>query len=515
MNHLPEYQNIVRETLDALEPLVQKYGGSDSPLDAKDAAALQAAYRKAQHHCTERLKTGLPKIMLYGLYNSGKSTLLNALMGEEVASVGDWPETHKVTPYQWQGYEILDTPGINAPTEHEKVSREALGECQVILFVLSAAGSFENKAIYEAMHDVVQRDKQLFIVLNDKAGAGLEADALAKAKQAVQRHLIDSGLDCEKAADFRLCLVNAQLALEGRLEGDERIVDESGIRELERLAAEEIKRVNGFAVVADLCAYLLETFKPFIDVLARLGDDKGTNPLQDYFAIREEYHNFCAELERKANEACADMPATLFSCFPKVEGEASPQQVTEDEIKSKINAVWKDYDETIHVLRQQEVTQYLDRLSAQLQTMLDALPEQECSTSSDSSEEKVREIWAHLCQHPQETPPDPVNIPGNEMCDKIEAAGALLGGGGIAALLKFIPIPPLLLPVLALVPLFRICFGKSDAELHNERVAAEAAAKRRAEEEHARNVALWRQELQNHCQDMTAHFLRAVKKNRL
>lgn len=33
------------------------------------------------------------KIMVYGVYNAGKSTLINAMAGEEVAEVGDVPVT--------------------------------------------------------------------------------------------------------------------------------------------------------------------------------------------------------------------------------------------------------------------------------------------------------------------------------------------------------------------------------------------------------------------------------------
>ena len=56
-----------------------------------------------------------PTLMFYGVYNAGKSTLLNAIMGQAVASVADIPETHQVTGYKWNGYELFDTPGINGP----------------------------------------------------------------------------------------------------------------------------------------------------------------------------------------------------------------------------------------------------------------------------------------------------------------------------------------------------------------------------------------------------------------
>jgi ribosome biogenesis GTPase A len=75
----------------------------------------------------DKLNNFRPALMVYGTYNSGKSTLLNALFGkEEMAKTGDSPETAEVYEYQYNGFTIYDTPGINAPIEHETVTKEHL-----------------------------------------------------------------------------------------------------------------------------------------------------------------------------------------------------------------------------------------------------------------------------------------------------------------------------------------------------------------------------------------------------
>ena len=38
-----------------------------------------------------------PKVMVYGIYNSGKSTLINALMKQEVAEMADRPMTDRIS----------------------------------------------------------------------------------------------------------------------------------------------------------------------------------------------------------------------------------------------------------------------------------------------------------------------------------------------------------------------------------------------------------------------------------
>ena len=74
-------------------------------------------------------------VVVYGAYNAGKSTLINALLGEERARVGDIPTTDRVDAYDWNGYRLLDTPGVNAPIKHEQVTAEQLARIKAIVLV--------------------------------------------------------------------------------------------------------------------------------------------------------------------------------------------------------------------------------------------------------------------------------------------------------------------------------------------------------------------------------------------
>ena len=67
-----------------------------------------------------------PQVMLYGAFNAGKSTLVNALLGREEAAVQDIPTTFQVDRYPWNGLCLLDTPGINAPSP---MNRPLLSRC--------------------------------------------------------------------------------------------------------------------------------------------------------------------------------------------------------------------------------------------------------------------------------------------------------------------------------------------------------------------------------------------------
>ena len=77
-----------------------------------------------------------PKVLVYGIYNAGKSTLVNVLCGKEVAEVGDRPTTAKTQPYDAGKYILMDTPGSDAPIEvpnplvgiYAAVTRRNVGE---------------------------------------------------------------------------------------------------------------------------------------------------------------------------------------------------------------------------------------------------------------------------------------------------------------------------------------------------------------------------------------------------
>lgn len=60
-----------------------------------------------------------PKIAVFGKYNHGKSTLLNALIGKEIFKVADKRETVSVGEFSHEGVTWIDTPGLDADVHGE------------------------------------------------------------------------------------------------------------------------------------------------------------------------------------------------------------------------------------------------------------------------------------------------------------------------------------------------------------------------------------------------------------
>jgi GTPase len=89
-------------------------------------------------------------VAVVGRPNAGKSTLVNALVGEKVAIVSDKPQTTRkriLGVARRPGAEIalVDTPGIHKPEYRLNAAmvhdaKDALGSADLVLFVVDAAG---------------------------------------------------------------------------------------------------------------------------------------------------------------------------------------------------------------------------------------------------------------------------------------------------------------------------------------------------------------------------------------
>lgn len=226
----------------------------------------------------DKLVNFKPSMMVYGIYNAGKSSLINALYGEpEKAKTGDTPETFEIYEYEWNGFKLYDTPGIDAPIEHEEVTKEHLKKTEIILFVLGSDSSFEEEYIYERIAEQVINEKPLLVILNDKSAHGQDSKEIHSVITKISAHLIAIGdkrgiKEIEKKV--KMVYVNANAALRAKQENKNLLLQKSNIIQVE----EEINRLllssDTGTVITNLNRYIVDFINDHSGVLAQKGEIK-------------------------------------------------------------------------------------------------------------------------------------------------------------------------------------------------------------------------------------------------
>ena len=138
----------------------------------------------------EEIKTQLNKkvqITMVGDVNCGKSSTINKLMKEDIASVGSKPgETIQINeiPYN-ENIIFVDTPGLNdVVKENSELTLRYYKNSDVILFFLNAAGTVLSENELKNLKNIEKFNQDIIIVLN-KIDA---ADGIPELVKYIQDH---------------------------------------------------------------------------------------------------------------------------------------------------------------------------------------------------------------------------------------------------------------------------------------------------------------------------------------
>lgn len=215
-------------------------------------------------------------IMVYGVYNAGKSTLINTLLGREEAATDDIPLTNKITVYQWGQYSILDTPGVDAPIEHENVTNAQMLKADAIIFVVDPIGTAEEAKTLSVLMDLQQAGRQVFLVLNEKKSINEEDFIKLKdqTRERLQKMAAERGLR-DVLKSIPIVRINARRALQGQLKNQLKMVELSGYPAFERQLREFLQGISPDDIYGRLKNQLIAFLKEYIEIL----NDRSTSEI--------------------------------------------------------------------------------------------------------------------------------------------------------------------------------------------------------------------------------------------
>jgi len=172
----------------------------------------------------------VPHIVCTGIYNVGKSTLLNVLLDTEQFPTGDIPTTKKMAQVEYGGAVYVDTPGLNATEADDQETANAYREADVYLFVANAqnggVGAQESEWLRELKErhaDKTALEQKLVYVLSQCDQ--LEPETVEKVRT---RTSSDLQLVLGMCPDKIFC-VDAHTYRDGKAQSETLLVESSGI----------------------------------------------------------------------------------------------------------------------------------------------------------------------------------------------------------------------------------------------------------------------------------------------
>jgi len=203
-------------------------------LEATNYPSLQKKFEPIQKQFDDKKNNLDITVMMYGVYNAGKSTLINALLGQEKAEMNDVPTTSMIQEYKWKNFIIYDTPGIDAPKDHEAITKEHLLSVDGVVFVVNPSGAIEEMDTLVKLVDLLAAHKRVFLVLNEKHEQSTENFLYLKnsVRERIQSIASQRGLH-DILKDIPILRINAKRALSGHLRQEPAFLEASGYIEFE------------------------------------------------------------------------------------------------------------------------------------------------------------------------------------------------------------------------------------------------------------------------------------------
>ncbi|MBF7041907.1 50S ribosome-binding GTPase [Campylobacter volucris] len=175
-----------------------------------------------------------PTICVIGLYNSGKSSLLNALTNsfdKNNFSVADTRETKEIKSLEYEDFIFIDTPGLNVDENDDTNAFKGFLQSDIYLFVHNVSTGELHKQEFEYLKKLVKDNddnfvKNLIIVLSKSDG--VDREKIKQVKENIKNQLLN--FIEQKAIDkMKIITISSENYIKGCSENKKLLIENSNI----------------------------------------------------------------------------------------------------------------------------------------------------------------------------------------------------------------------------------------------------------------------------------------------
>lgn len=178
-----------------------------------------------------------PNVVVYGVYNAGKSSLLNSLTDNvetEHFKTGDVPETRSNKKLEKNGICYIDTPGLDVNVADTVAANKGAFQADIILFVHKLSAGPIQKEDLMTMASIARLHGELdrvFLVLT-------EAETAKQNQELID--VITAQFQTELAVTSMPVLVSNSMYEKGVIEQKMLLIEKSGIPQLQQQLAQQL-----------------------------------------------------------------------------------------------------------------------------------------------------------------------------------------------------------------------------------------------------------------------------------
>ncbi|RMA93080.1 LeoA/HP0731 family dynamin-like GTPase [Hydrogenothermus marinus] len=183
--------------------------------EAKDHISVNDYLEKIDR-TIEDLKEEKLKVVFFGGFSDGKTTILSALLNRTDLKISPAPTTDKIEEYKFEDFIVIDTPGLfSEQEEHDEKTKHYISEADLIIFTTDAVNPLkesQHPTIKWLLKDLGKLNQTIFVINKlDETGIDIENredfDKMCSTKKEVVVSTLNNILEEERDDYLTVCLI--------------------------------------------------------------------------------------------------------------------------------------------------------------------------------------------------------------------------------------------------------------------------------------------------------------------